>query len=163
MASGIYEIVSASGKRYVGSAVDFAARWRCHRYELRRGKHHSSVLQRAWNKYGEQAFEFRKLLICKREDLLFYEQLCLDGLKPEYNCTFIVGPWPTAKTWARASEVNRGNKYCLGRKHSDETRAKIAAAVRGNTNVRGRKLTAEHKAKIGEANRRASAAKRAPT
>src|SRR5690606_34420785 len=52
--SGIYEIhCTKSGRRYVGSAVNFSARWRLHYTQLCAGKHHSRHLQRAWNKYGE--------------------------------------------------------------------------------------------------------------
>ena len=32
--------------------------WLQHKYQLRKGIHHSKKLQHAWNKYGEDAFEF---------------------------------------------------------------------------------------------------------
>jgi hypothetical protein len=37
-------------------------RWRLHRIRLRQGKHHNRHLQNAWNAYGPDAFEFRKLV-----------------------------------------------------------------------------------------------------
>lgn len=47
--TGIYQIRNtANGKRYVGSAVKFAQRWRQHAHLLRKRKHHSRILQNAW-------------------------------------------------------------------------------------------------------------------
>lgn len=110
--SGIYEIVNTlNGKRYVGSAVDLRLRRNQHVTRLRNGRHHSRYLQKAWDKYGEGAFEFRIILRCDRDDLLMEEQKQID-LKSDYNMT-------------------KGAGSCLGRTLSDETRAKIAAAHLG--------------------------------
>lgn len=126
--SGIYHITNTvNGKRYVGSAVSFQRRWLEHRSLLRRGLHHSRILQRAWNKYGEQAFAFKPLLVCAKTDLIFYEQRAIDTFRPEYNIS------PTA-----------GN--CLGFKHSAESRARMSAANKG------KKLPREVVAKIAAAN-----------
>lgn len=92
MQTGIYEIVNTvNGKRYVGSAKRFSVRWSEHRRDLSASRHHSSILQKAWVKYGSEAFEFRKLLVCKADDLLFYEQRALDALNPEYNIARTAG------------------------------------------------------------------------
>lgn len=86
MNSGIYEIVcEVSGRRYIGSAVNFKARWNTHRSQLRRSVHHSRHLQRAWDKHGEDKFSFRKLLVCGKENLVTYEQILIDGMRPEFN------------------------------------------------------------------------------
>ncbi len=86
MKTGIYKIENTVNcKCYIGSAIYFAARWGVHRHHLNQGRHHSRYLQRAWNKYGADAFVFSKLLVCDRKDLLYYEQLCLDAYKPAYN------------------------------------------------------------------------------
>lgn len=45
-------------KVYVGQSKDVAARLRHHLLALRRGAHHNSHLQSAWEIYGEDAFEF---------------------------------------------------------------------------------------------------------
>jgi hypothetical protein len=62
MNTGIYCIFNKiTKKRYIGSASGkhgFRARWRNHKWRLRNGKHHSLYLQNAWNKYGEDSFEF---------------------------------------------------------------------------------------------------------
>ena len=57
--SGIYRIVNKiNGKGYVGSSKDLVDRWRRHKRLLQDNKHHSNHLQYAWNKYGEDKFEF---------------------------------------------------------------------------------------------------------
>ena len=60
--SGIYTITNiANGHRYVGSAVDMGRRWSQHKGSLLSNRHHSIYLQRAWNKHGENTFEFEVL------------------------------------------------------------------------------------------------------
>lgn len=101
--SGIYQIVNTvNGKKYIGSAVNFRKRWRLHISCLRNGTHHSKHLQAAWNKYGEEAFTFEKIMECAKEELLDYEQLCLDEENPEYNMALCA------------------TNPMLGRKHSEE-------------------------------------------
>lgn len=111
MACGIYEIVNiANGKRYVGSAVNFSARWRVHRHHLRNGKHHSIALQRAWDKYGEESFEFSIIEECDRGKLMEREQIHLD-MGYDYNCS------PTASS-------------SLGVIRRDETKEKCRIAIK---------------------------------
>lgn len=89
MNSGIYKITNLNnGKFYIGSAVRINRRWNVHRSQLRSGKHHSIALQRAWNKYGEDAFEFSVVEYVDREHLLTVEQEYIDKLNP---CDSIVG------------------------------------------------------------------------
>lgn len=85
-ASGIYCIRNIrNNKRYVGSAVNIAARYRTHKYDLRRGKHHSPHLQNSWVKHGPDAFEFVVLEECAVDELIQREQCWMDSLSPEYN------------------------------------------------------------------------------
>lgn len=49
----------ANSKRYIGSASRDKERWRSHRQLLRNKIHFSRHLQNAWNKYGEDNFEFQ--------------------------------------------------------------------------------------------------------
>ena len=133
MASGIYSIRNkANGKLYVGSTVDFASRWANHRCQLRKGSHDNSYLQRAWVKYGEDAFEFAVLVECPEGGLAVAEARFIQETRAAtrehgYNLdTFIqdrrvVSPETRAKISAA----------CKGRKLSDETRAKISAAKMG--------------------------------
>lgn len=83
--SGIYEIKNNfNGKSYIGSAKDIKRRWSRHKCGLRHNKHENIVLQRAWNKYGEENFSFNVLEECNIDELLVLEQKYLN-LKPEYN------------------------------------------------------------------------------
>lgn len=69
MTCGIYLITHiASGRGYVGQSVDIESRFRDHLSG--RG---SVKLSRALRKYGPEAFEFRILLVCDREELNYHE------------------------------------------------------------------------------------------
>jgi group I intron endonuclease len=82
---GIYEIKNkATGKSYIGSSKQIQKRWEQHLLALRKGIHHSVLLQRAWNKYGEDCFEFSVKEECEERQLLEREQQYLNT-KPEYN------------------------------------------------------------------------------
>lgn len=84
--TGIYTIENReNGHTYVGSAVDFAARRRLHLHLLRHDKHHSPYLQRAFNKYGEEAFVFTLIEEAPRERLFERETYWIQTLLPEYN------------------------------------------------------------------------------
>ena len=86
MSAGVYQILNTvSGSCYVGSAVNIKSRWAAHRHTLRSKGKAPPKLQRAWDKYGEAAFEFRVLVQCSKENTLFYEQLAINALKPKYN------------------------------------------------------------------------------
>jgi group I intron endonuclease len=125
MASGIYEIVNkANGKRYIGSAINIKRRWNVHRSDLRLGSHHSRALQRAWNKYGDDQFDFRVVELCAKGQLLSREQWHLDVGRPEYNCS------PSAGT-------------CLGIKRDEAFRLKISKARLGKP------LSEQHRSAIG--------------
>lgn len=60
--SGIYIIRNlVNGKVYVGSSVDLCRRKEQHLSDLRRGSHINAHLQRAYNHYGLESFEFEVL------------------------------------------------------------------------------------------------------
>lgn len=86
MKSGIYKILNtASGKIYIGSTYSLSRRKWQHFNSLKRGKHSSNKLQRAYDKYGKECFVFEILVLSPREYLVKLEQWFLDTLKPEYN------------------------------------------------------------------------------
>ncbi len=73
--SAVYRIICITTKKfYVGSSVNVARRWRQHRATLRRGEHGSIYLQRAWDKYGESAFEIEVIEFVERDRLTEREQ-----------------------------------------------------------------------------------------
>lgn len=84
--TGIYGIKCvATGKVYVGSSKAIYTRWSQHRGQLRRRKHHSPHLQRAWDKHGEDTFEFFIVEECDFSVLEEREQYHLDRLVPAFN------------------------------------------------------------------------------
>ena len=59
MAIGIYKIQNLiNDKVYIGQSVDIEKRWSTHKAELKNNYHYNVHLQSAWNKYGEENFEF---------------------------------------------------------------------------------------------------------
>lgn len=73
--SGVYQIVNLiNGKVYVGSSINLARRKNEHARHLRDGKHHSSYLQRAYNKYGRNCFKFEVLEYADTDRLKEVEQ-----------------------------------------------------------------------------------------
>lgn len=68
--SGIYCIENTiNHKKYIGQSVDIDDRWRKHVSELKHNSHHNDYLQKAWNKYGENAFIFYVLEYCNKNEL----------------------------------------------------------------------------------------------
>ena len=112
--SCVYKIVNkVNGSFYIGSAVDFKRRIRRHLLFLKNGNHHSSKLQRSFNKHGEDNFSFEILEIVTTK-LIECEQKWIDELKPTYNMTLIAGL----------------NSH-LGMKRSDDTKERIRKALTG--------------------------------
>ena len=154
MNSGVYLILNTKNNhKYVGSSVNLVSREKRHIQRLNNQSHANSHLQRAWNKYGEDAFGFHVLGLCAREkkSLLALEQHFIDLLRPQYNILQTAGSplgfTHTKESKAKIGKSTRGNQYCLGYKHTAERNAKISKTLRG------RKLTDEHKANIREAAR----------
>jgi group I intron endonuclease len=67
---------TVNGKSYIGSTNDLYYRKALHLSQLRRGVHHSVILQRAFNKYGERSFDFIVL-----EHVKDYSQILLGAGK----------------------------------------------------------------------------------
>lgn len=71
----VYSITNkVNGKKYIGSTINPKRRWIAHKNALRNGKHHSFILQKAWDKYGEVSFSFAILLVCPAQARVEYEE-----------------------------------------------------------------------------------------
>ena len=153
---GIYKIANTiTGDFYIGSSGNINRRISEHRCTLANNVHRNIHLQRAWNKYGEQAFEFKAILLCDIKYKLYFEQGFIDLFKPVYNVATnasapMQGQHHTTETRAKQSEAHKGNKSALGHKHTTETRAKLSEANKGKTNALGHKHTEEAKRKLSE-------------
>lgn len=83
----IYKLVNiVHGKFYIGASRDFKNRKSGHISRLRRNIHDNSILQRSFNKHGEENFEFHILeYVDNVQDLPIREQYYIDTLDPHYN------------------------------------------------------------------------------
>lgn len=172
--SGVYIIKNLiTSKFYIGSAVDMRRRLNYHRWTLKRGDCCNIHLQRAWDKYGENSFSFEKFLSCKREDLIFFEQLTIDasitryGRKNVYNSSLTagstLGKFHSEETKKKIGLKSKGR--WTGKHHTEETKEKIRLGNIGvnqgkihseesrkkmSENRKGKKFSEEHKKNLAE-------------
>lgn len=83
---GIYTITNIKNKKvYVGRSVDINTRWKLHKRGLLKNTHENLLLQRSFNKYGEEYFIYQIIELVDKEELLIErEQYWMDFLK-SYN------------------------------------------------------------------------------
>ena len=135
--SGIYKIYNrVNNKIYVGSSNDISRRWCHHRTLLKRNKHHNIYLQRAYNKYGIDAFEYSIILKCSQQTLLEQEKntiIYLDTLAPNgYNISSEpLAPFKnrrhTSNSKKMQSQKNSGKgNYWFGKKLEEKHNRKIS-------------------------------------
>lgn len=160
MICGVYAIRNKiNGHEYIGSSGDIKTRWKRHRTMLRGNRHHTVYLQRAWNKYGESAFEF--VVLKEVEDLVFWEQKIILERNPTYNGTKVVrGDTAGTLKWTKSEETRRKLSIAnRGKERSEETKQILREYAKKQTYwgerpcMKGVKKSEEHKRKIGIANR----------
>lgn len=182
MTQVIYKIVNlVNDKFYIGSTAHKKVRFREHRKQLRGNRHHCKHLQAAWNKYGEEKFDFRvveevpqAVSLQTVEDRWLKEHF---GKPYCYNSgAAAVAPWRGiygANHFNFGKTMSDGQKdkisqslkkfYAedylnhprVGRTHSEEAKAKISAAKLANPTRAwlGKERDAEARKKIGDAQR----------
>ena len=116
---GIYKIENVcNGKKYIGKSNNIESRWIHHKWLLNSNKHINKPLQNAWNKYGENNFEFSIIHTCNDDSVLpilekYYISLYNSFIKNSgYNLTV-------------------GGDGCAGRIITDDFRKKIGDFHRG--------------------------------
>lgn len=144
---GIYRFYNlTNGKSYVGQSRDLQHRYNEHLNLLRRGVDGCSILNKAWQKYGEDSFGYEILCYCSEDELDEKEKMFIEtynALSDGYNCT-------------------EGGGGISGYHHTSEARKKIGDAFRGKTLSeehkkkcsecqKGKKLTPEHKKALSDA------------
>ena len=145
--SGIYRYLNVvNGKSYVGRSNNLSHRHIEHLSLLRRGVEPCVLLNKAWQKYGEENFRYEILCYCDEDELNdreieFIEKY--DSFRNGYNCT-------------------EGGDGVLGYKHTDAAKEKIGSHFRGKTlsdehrrkmseSQKGRPLTEDHKVALSSA------------
>jgi group I intron endonuclease len=125
MSCGIYHIINKeNNKGYIGSSKVLEKRFKQHLGKLKRAKHPNRHLQGAWNTYGEDKFEFKKILNCPEEyqyklELWF---LTKSSLNSEYNINREMGKPPTTKRTDAEKENLR--KFALIQMNKPEVKLK---------------------------------------
>lgn len=184
MNSGVYQILNTTnGKFYIGSSIDLKNRLRKHFIKLQKGVHENSYLQRAFKKNNGEGFKFLALVICKKEHVLMYEQLLIDGFNAVdrnigYNICPIAGstfgriftdeaianmrakrnrPYLTEEHKKNISLSLIGNKRRVGIKHTEQRKMEISNFFKG------RKFSLETIKKMCEGRARTRALKNAYT
>ena len=162
MTCGIYMIQNlVNGKMYIGQSVDIEKRWGEHRSGLRGNDHGNKHLQRSWNKYGEDNFEFTIICECAESQLNTMEEYYIFELmsydeRVGYNKTYGgEGCRPTEETRQKLSEAHTGktlseehkkkiSETLKGKPRPEETKSRISETLKGRT------LSEEHKNKLSE-------------
>jgi group I intron endonuclease len=180
MSQVIYKIINlVNDKFYVGSTTNKKVRFRQHRKLLRGNRHHCKHLQSAWNKYGEEKFDFvvieevaEALSLQSVEDTYLKEHV---GKEYCYNSGYRSdAPWRNAPAEAtpnfgkvmhqdQKTKISSSlkefyaedyfNHPRVGKIHSDETKAIISAKVQSAlSRGRGGKFipSAESRQKMSE-------------
>lgn len=157
MSQVIYKIINlVNDKFYVGSTIHKKVRFREHRKQLRGNRHHCKHLQAAWNKYGEDKFDFRVveevpegISLQNVEDRWLKEHVGKDYC---YNTGYSSeAPWRNAPAHVTPSfgrimakeqreqisqtlkefyAADPNNHPRVGKQHTEETKAKISEKVR---------------------------------
>ena len=143
---------------------------------MRRSCSKSIKLQRAWDKYGEDSFQFILLEQCDKNTTIEREQFWIDFFQSAYdgyNTSLVATKTPMlgrthseeTKELLRAANIGKKHpnrpamsdeakanlsKLRKGCKMSDEAKRNISKGLMGNKYSLGRKLTDEHKAKISQ-------------
>lgn len=137
MKYSIYSIRNKiNGKRYIGLTRDI-----------------TSILQRAFNKYGEDNFEFSVLetLDCDFDFIVFKEIVfiqkydsCINGYNITHGGEGTDKIILTEETKEKLRKVMQGNTYALGKKHSEDTKKRQSEAMKHCLDIEERKLRASN-------------------
>ncbi len=128
---GIYAITHiGTGQHYVGSSKNARLRWHQHRSALRGGRHSNLRLQRMWNIYGEEAFDFDVLEEVPFAELLSREQVYLDAFFDQVlNMLSRVDLPPSGPKSVEHKEKIR--QALMGHSFSESARQKMSQTRRG--------------------------------
>lgn len=118
--SGIYQIKNKiTGQSYIGSSIDLLKRFSSHKSRLNRNEHRNNYLQNAWNKYGQENFEFNVLFLIYDTDRKFLDEILLKREKE-----YITLHKSNSTENGYNLQIVKNNRFIV----SEETREKIKKA-----------------------------------
>lgn len=132
MKNVIYKIGNTVNEKiYIGSTEKFSIRKNQHNHHLKKGTHHSAILQRHVNKYGFDSIYF-EIIESGVINLIEREQFYIDTLNPYFNIRRIAESMKGTKRNDEqkiymVKQRNLKSPYKKGWNHSEETIAKIKA------------------------------------
>jgi group I intron endonuclease len=168
--SGIYCLINmVNMKCYVGSSLDIKERVRHHFSYLLGVGHHSQILQRAFNKYGIESFQWGVLEYVDGPELIAREQYWIDKVG-DYNICKFAGSPRGVKMKLSDAEIERRRKAAgvmrktLTPEQKIEYQAIATNSRRGvvtpqavrdmlSAATKGRKLHPDHAAKLSAINK----------
>lgn len=111
--SGIYIIKNnIDNKIYIGQSMNVQRRLYDHKRCLTKGIHYNKFLQRAFDKYGKDAFEFRLLCECPKAELDEKEKYFIekyDSMNPRLGYNLESGGNVGKEVSEKVKEAKRGN------------------------------------------------------
>ena len=140
---GIYCIINIiSGDAYIGQTSEgFQRRYWHHRWKLKNNSHDNQHLQKAWNAYGENNFEFIPIKVVENKNLLNDLEIKYINIYRELNhCYNIIDGGNCSRKGIPLSDehkrkiAEKNRKNMLGRKASEETKRKMSKSRKGKVN-----------------------------
>jgi group I intron endonuclease len=117
--SGIYKIENLiNHKLYIGKSNNIESRWVHHKALLNKNRHINKPLQNAWNKYGEENFDFSVIHVCNDNSVLPMLEIYYIS---KYN-SFVNN---------HGYNLTIGGEGCAGRIITEEFRQKVGDFHRG--------------------------------
>ena len=132
--TGIYKIENKiNNKKYIGQSKNIHRRWKQHKHYLNKNQHENQYLQSAWNKYGENSFNFEIICKCNEVELNQWEE-------------YYINKYDTFSDRNKGYNLQSGGDY---KQLSNEVCKKISQKNSGkNHHGYGKLLTTTHQKKI---------------
>lgn len=138
--TGIYKILSPSGKVYIGQSINIYKRW-LYVYKNSKLTNKQPKLYNSLSKYGWDAHKKEILEECSIEQLdereTYWKQYYLDQVEGDWNKVLFCdlydqGSGPRSEeTKQKISKSQLGNNYRLGKLLSNESKMKISNSKKG--------------------------------
>ena len=136
----IYKITSPSNRIYIGQSTQIDYRWNQYKYCNNTYNNYNPLINRSFLKYGWENHKFEIIEECDinildEREIFWIKKYKNDG----FNLTNHTDGGDTyyyedkIKLIAESNKIlKKGNKYCLGHKHSEKTKKRISEAVKNS-------------------------------
>lgn len=143
-----------NGKRYIGITGNGVSQRICEHFSHAKYTRNKGHFYRAIRKYGRDVFTIMVMETHSTKDTAIAREIeLIANIKPEYNSTLggggRLGGQMSTRAKKKLAKIHRGNKYRLGKKHTEHTKSLLRKA--NNTTealLRWRKFSVMGPAKI---------------